>query len=127
MFDSSYLMLIYNSALLLTMVLLFNTFSVHWQSWKISLKEILLGLIAGIIGIIIIHTALELEEGVFFDSRSVLLSISGLFFSPVITVIAVIVTSIFRIYLGGAGAFTGVLIIITTSSVGLLWKKIYKK
>ncbi|MCX8062468.1 MAG: GAF domain-containing protein, partial [Anaerolineales bacterium] len=61
-------------------------------------------------------------HGVIFDTRSVLLSLSGLYFGLLPTLVATTMASIFRGYLGGAGAFTGVGSILIASSIGLLWR-----
>ncbi len=63
------------------------------------------------------------EPGIFFDSRSVLLSISGLFFGGLPTIIACVITAAFRIYLGGGAVWVGVGVIFSSGLIGLLWRK----
>lgn len=63
-----------------------------------------------------------LVPGIVFDTRSVLLGISGLFFGTVPTIIAMVILSAFRYYLSGSGTFTGILVILATGSLGIAWR-----
>ena len=63
--------------------------------------------------------------GVVFDTRSVLLSISGLFLGTVPTLLAMFMTGGFRLYLSGAGQWTGVAVIITSGGIGLVWRYLW--
>ncbi|MDY6851266.1 MAG: PAS domain S-box protein, partial [Thermodesulfobacteriota bacterium] len=64
----------------------------------------------------------EFKPGVVFDARSVLLGISGLFFGIVPTLLAVLMTGAFRLSMGGAGAWTGVAVIVTSGGIGVAWR-----
>lgn len=59
----------------------------------------------------------------FFDTRSILVSTTGLFFGAVPTVIAAFVISVARIIIDGTGALTGVLVTIVTGGFSLLWRR----
>jgi len=61
--------------------------------------------------------------GISFDMRSVLLSVSGLFFGPIPTVIAMLATGFVRLSIGGAGLWMGLAVILLSGSIGLLWRK----
>ena len=60
--------------------------------------------------------------GIVFDTRSVLLSISGLFFGSFSTAIAMAMTTAFRFYQGGTGAWTGGAVIIISGTIGIAWR-----
>jgi PAS domain S-box-containing protein len=113
--------------LLLTLVLIIDVISDRWKPGQASLKQIPLGIMIGIIGIIVMQTHWKLEDGAIFDTRSILLGITGLFFGTIPTVITMIITSLFRIYLGGIGVLTGIMVIIASGSIGLLWRHVQKK
>lgn len=115
-----------NAALLLAMGLLYDSFS-YKMSDNAHLNKFITGLIIGIIGIALMFNSWELAPGVIFDSRSILLSITGLFFGFIPVMIAALISSIFRVYIGGPGIFTGVSVIIVTSAIGLLWKEYHHK
>jgi len=85
-------------------------------------SNILAGCMIGLVGFAIMNYPFELAPGFMLDVRSILISISGLFMGLIPTVIAVIVTSSFRIYEGGAGTFVGVCVIVLSAIIGLLWR-----
>ncbi len=88
-----------------------------------TLKSIIMGILISIIGITIMSTPYELAPGVVFDARAVVISMTGMFIGLIPTIIAALFMSLYRIYIGGAGAFTGVLWILVAAAIGLLWRK----
>ncbi len=119
--DTSLLGLIQNSALLLAVAFLFDVVASRLRIRQSSLWKTLIGLTLGCIGIIVMQTPWKFGMGIVFDTRSVLLGISGLFFGLHSTVIAIAMTSAFRFYQGGTGAFTGIAVIITSGAIGVAW------
>jgi len=85
-------------------------------------SRLLAGLLAGLIAIILMHVSITLQEGIFFDTRSILLAISGLYLGPIPTLLAMSLAGAYRWSLGGAGALIGTLIIIASGALGLLWR-----
>lgn len=69
----------------------------------------------------------ELMPGVIFDSRSVLLSVGGLFLGWFPMVIAGSIASIYRVLIGGDGAFTGVAVIVSSCAIGVTWGLLRKR
>ena len=125
--DKSFIDLLENFAFLLSLILIFDLLRIRLRRSIDIARLILIGLLIGGIGIILIYTPWVASPGIVFDTRSVLLSISGLFFGFIPTIIAVIMTGAFRIIQGGTGALTGSLVIISTASVGLLWRYFRKE
>ena len=119
--DTSLLGLIQNSALLLAVAFLFDVVVSRLRIRQSSLWKTLIGLVLGGIGIIVMQTPWKFGLGIVFDTRSVLLGISGLFFGAFSTVIAIAMTAAFRFYQGGTGAFTGIAVIITSGAIGIAW------
>ena len=114
--------LIYNVGLLLIMGLIYDVMvAKRLERWG-RFREILLGLGVSTIGIVLMMMTWELAPGINFDARSILLSLAGLFFGPIPTAIAVISTMILRLLQGGAGAATGVGVIITSGFIGVIWR-----
>ncbi len=62
-------------------------------------------------------------SGVVYDTRSILLGISGLFFDPVSTGVAAAMATFYRFYIGGAGVWAGIATIISATFIGILWRK----
>lgn len=120
----SFLSLFQNIALLLALVLLFDTMSPQVGQGHQKLHRVGTGLLIGGIGLVIMLTPWVLIPGVIFDTRSVLLGVSGLFFGALPTLIAMAVTAVFRFVQGGGGAFTGILVILATGSMGIAWNRL---
>ncbi|MDG4475636.1 LytS/YhcK type 5TM receptor domain-containing protein [Thiovibrio frasassiensis] len=123
MIDPAFLGLIQNAALLLAMAFIYDVMTSRYR-FGVSppLMQVGIGALLGILGGILILTPWTYVPGVVFDTRSVLLSISGLFFGVIPTGIAMIITSALRLSLGGAAAWTGVAVILATGSLGILWR-----
>lgn len=114
--------LIHNTALLLSMCLVYDTLVLNKDA-KRSARKVLTGLLLGGIGIAVMFSHWQWYSGVIFDTRSLLLCTSGLFFGTVPTVIAMGMTGAYRLYLGGNGALMGVSVILASGLIGILWRK----
>ncbi len=117
--------LINNTALLLALAVLYDTFP-HKPQLFTRWMQVIAGVLIGVIGITVMLSPWELVTGVVFDTRSILLSISGLFFGGIPTLIAALMTSLFRLHEGGVGAWTGVAVITFSAGVGVLWGRRYQ-
>lgn len=114
--------LIQNTAILLTLSMLYD-YSWAKNEHRHSLRsKIVTGLIIGIITVFLMWTPWVLAPGIVFDTRSILLSISGLFFGPFPTFIAMAIATGYRIFLGGDGLLMGISVILSSGIIGLLWQ-----
>ncbi|MBI9035581.1 MAG: PAS domain S-box protein [Bacteroidales bacterium] len=113
--------LLQNIAILLSFSLLYDYWWVKNESAKKIREKILLGIILGGIGIILMLTPWTLSPGIVFDSRSVMLAISGLFFGPIPTILAILISGAYRYSIGGDGMLMGISVIISSGMIGLLW------
>ena len=116
---TSLLPLIYNGALLLALAVIYDALDIPARGHPGLPQQLLLGISAGVIGLIVMVTPWQYAPGIVFDMRSVLLSISGLFFGALPTLIAMAITAALRIYQGGSGAVMGVAVIITSGLIGI--------
>ncbi|HOW41801.1 MAG TPA: LytS/YhcK type 5TM receptor domain-containing protein [Bacteroidales bacterium] len=115
--------LIQNTAILLSFSMLYDYAWLPKKDTKSIAGKILSGLIIGSVGIILMLTPWRQVPGLVFDTRSVLLALSGLFFGLIPTVVAAIIMSIYRIFLGGMGIWMGLAVIILSSVTGILYRK----
>ncbi len=115
--------LLYNASLLLALGVLYATLATRPAEHSF-LRQAVTGGLIGLIGLAVMLTPWQLAPGIVFDTRSILLSLSGLFFGPIPTGVAIIMTAGLRLYQGGAGAPTGVLVIVATAGLGLLWRRL---
>ena len=119
---SSVIGLVNNAALLIALGLLYEMLGTGKERVKPTVQEFVSGAVLGVIGMAIMLNPWEFKPGVVFDTRSVLLGISGLFWGLVPTSVAVLMTGTFRLWMGGAGAWTGVAVIGASACIGLLWR-----
>lgn len=120
--DEPFLGLIQNASLLLAVAFIFDLAASRWQTEQASFRKALVGLALGVIGITVMLTPWNFGQGIVFDTRSVLLGISGLFFGWVPAVIAMAMTAAYRFYQGGTGAWTGVAVILASGTIGIAWR-----
>jgi hypothetical protein len=92
--------LLQNIAILLAFTMLYENFWVKNEESKSLGAKILVGFILSGIGLILIFSPWRLGPGLVFDTRTVMISISGLFFGFVPTVITMLVTGTVRLVMG---------------------------
>jgi len=114
--------LIQNIALLLAFSMLYDYFWTRHENMKNIFYKVGAGVMLGLVGIILTSTPWTFKEGVIFDARSIILSISGLFFGIIPTFLAMIIVGLFRIYLGGDGMYMGVAVVVSSSLIGMVWR-----
>jgi PAS domain S-box-containing protein len=114
--------LVVNLSILFTASTLYMYIFTAYRKKKI-IMNILIGFISATVGVLLLFVSVELVPGVFFDTRSILISITGLFFGVVPALIAAFVISAARLIIAGTGAWTGVLVTIVTAGFGLLWRR----
>ena len=115
--------LLQNAALLIAFSMLYQNVWIKNEASKSISAKILAGLVLSSIGIILMFTPWMMVPGISFDMRSVLLSVSGLFFGPIPTLIAMFVAGAARVYIGGDGLWMGLAVIFLSGTIGLLWRK----
>ena len=118
-----YISLVNNTALLLVMGALYGSLS----SNKKIRGKIVCGIALGLIGLGVMLNPWEMSPGIFFDTRSIVLSVSGLFFGFIPTFIAMLVTGGYRLYAGGPGVLTGLLWVVGSGILGLAWGRLRNK
>ncbi len=112
-----FLPLLHNIALLVSLVLV-HSLIMRWLGKGMFWSKALSGIIFGMVSVVGMMSGIVLAEGVIFDGRSIILSVAGLFGGPVVAVIAMLISGLFRFYLGGSGVIMGVLVIITSAALG---------
>jgi len=125
MFDGQLEGLLHNAAMLLGMVVVFGMVRGQGRDAGPSGSELRLklgtGVLTGLIGIAILLTPVEYDGGLIVDTRSVLLSLTGLFFGGIPVAIAMGMTAVFRLLLGGEAAWGGVLAVVASGGFGYAW------
>lgn len=117
--------LILNLALLAS-ISVFSGFIGQRQGRSTINGKIMQGLLFGLAAIAGMTTPFVLSEGIIFDGRSVIVSLAAFYFGPVTGIIAASLAVFFRFWLGGAGVFMGVSVIISSLLIGLafgFWRR----
>lgn len=90
-------------------------------------KDIFQGLLFGMGAVIGMLRPVNVQPGLFFDGRSVMISLAGLFFGPVAGLISALMAIILRIFQGGMGTLVGTLVSIASALWGIMLYQWYKK
>ena len=117
--------LLLNTTFLVSISIIYNLFFQRIQQQKL-LYKLLGGVILGLAGIVLMSISLKLPNNVIFDTRSILLSISGLFYGLVPTSVATLIIVGYRIFLGGPGMNMGIAVAVFSAMIGVLWRWIRK-
>ncbi|NWJ50161.1 MAG: response regulator [Bacteroidetes bacterium] len=115
--------LVQNVAILLAFAMFYENFWLKHEKSKNLGTKLITGLVLSIIGIILMLTPWTPTLGVTFDARSIMLTISGLFFGPIPTIMAILSTSTLRIIMGGGGIWMGLAVIVSSGTIGVLWRQ----
>ena len=122
--NPTFIGLINNTALLLALGVMYGF--LQRRAETIGLK-LLSGCILGVITVGLMLNPWQLAPGVIFDTRTILLSVGGLFLGFVSMIPALIISSAYRAYVGGAGILTGILWILGSGVIGVIWARIRKQ
>ncbi|MCX8057659.1 MAG: PAS domain S-box protein, partial [Ignavibacteria bacterium] len=116
--------LLFNLSLLLSASILANLVEISFLSQS-RFKRFFIGVLFGLSAILGMMFPYVLQEGLIFDGRSIVLSIVSLFYGPISGIVSGFIALIYRIHVGGIGALVGVITIIISTGVGLLFYYIY--
>lgn len=114
--------ILFNIAILLALVVFFATYPFR-NLKQMGSYQLLIGCIVGVIGVLVMLNPLTLFDGVIFDSRTILLTVSGMIFGFGATMIGALIMAVYRIYLAGSGLAMGLATIVFSSSVGIIWHR----
>ncbi|MEA2077495.1 MAG: LytS/YhcK type 5TM receptor domain-containing protein [Candidatus Marinimicrobia bacterium] len=114
--------LIQNIAVLLSFTLIYDFFWAKDEVIKKTSWKVFAGLLIGVIAVFVMYVPWTLKPGIIFDSRSVLLAVSGLFFGTIPTLIAMSIAAIYRFSAGGDGMWMGVAVILSSGFIGMIWR-----
>ena len=110
--------LLYNLAALVALSVLSGFIKIRFDDKRL-LNQILQGLLFGLTSIVGMLNPFILTDGIFFDGRSIVISLCALFFGPVSGIISTTLAVIYRITTGGSGVLMGSLVILSSLLIGL--------
>lgn len=112
--------LLQNFALLIAISATYRVILARQEKDTLHFK-ILIGLLFAVAGILGMLTPMNLLPGVFFDGRSIILSVAGLFGGPISAIIAASACAAYRWWVGGAGVVMGISVIVESAAIGVLF------
>ncbi|HOM98705.1 MAG TPA: ATP-binding protein [Acidobacteriota bacterium] len=117
--------LILNAALL---VALSSTYGLieRWRTLSSFSRSFLKGALFGGTAVIGMTVSLEWAPGVFYDGRSVILPLAGLFGGTWPAVLAAALSGGYRLLLGGPGLWAGLATIGLTTALGIIFRRRYR-
>lgn len=113
--------LIYNLSILVAISVISGFVDNRWKRSTLA-GAIFQGILFGGAAIIGMFRPFVLSPGLFFDGRSVMLSLCAFFFGPVSAAVACLMTIPCRILQGGAGWRMGVLVILSSCIIGIVFR-----
>jgi diguanylate cyclase (GGDEF)-like protein/PAS domain S-box-containing protein len=114
--------IIYNIALLLSLSVIYTTVPTREGNDSL-ISQLAIGLAIGAAGLLVMLNPFLLAPGIVFDSRSILISVTGMFFGFIPTVVSAIMMAVYRIFVGGGGVYTGVMVITLSAAIGIWWNR----
>ncbi len=109
--------LIHNLALLVAISVLSGIVTRYTPNKPLN-RQVLHGLLFGLAAVAGILDPVVLTEGLFFDGRSVVISISTLFFGPFSGFVTALLPFILRAWIGGPGMYMGLSVILASYLIG---------
>lgn len=96
----------------------------HLGERLLPMKTVIFGGLLGIGAVVTMLLSIEIHPGVYFDLRSSLVGTAALFGGPFAAILSLLPPLLYRLYLGGQGAFAGCIALAASSLMGLaghLW------
>lgn len=108
----------------LSLLALFSMLSLFFGKRCAGVKRVALlhGVFFGLACVVGMMYPVVVSKGVFYDGRSIMLSLCGLFFGPLAVGVAACMAVVCRVSLGGPGALAGVLVILSASVLGVFFR-----
>ncbi len=108
-----------NLAIFIALVAIYSYLLVRFkQSAHWCMRQIILGLSFGAFAIGCMFAKIPVFEGVIVDQRNAIVALSGAFGGPLSAIVSAALAGSFRIYLGGGGAFSGVIGVCLAATAG---------
>ena len=117
--------LLHSAGLILTLALVYGFVLRLWPTRSL-MSAILSGILFGGISILVMAFPVAIEPGVFFDARTIILPLAGVFGGPVTAVVAGLLAGTYRAWLGGGGALVGVSVITMAVAWGLIFRQLVR-
>ncbi|EXF95936.1 histidine kinase [Pseudomonas fluorescens HK44] len=116
-----------NGAALLLALCWLHAFILRCRDEHSTAIQLVSGLLFGATCVIGMLSPISPEPGIFFDSRSVVLSMVALFSGPLVAGVAGVIASIYRLWMGGSGMAYGLAEIGLSILLGLSYRHFFQR
>jgi len=113
--------LIQNATLLITLIVLYGLISRKKMAGSL-ISQIINGVLFGGIAIIGMNIPINYSPGVFYDGRTIVLSLAGLFGGGITAGLSMILALAYRMNVGGLGIWAGAASIISSALIGAFFR-----
>lgn len=117
--------LFHNALLVVAIAFGYWLIVVKWQSQR-PVSRLASGILFGLAASAAMVLSFELQPGLIFDARSVVLSVAAMFGGPVVALVSAAMAAFHRLIIGGEGALVGVGVIVSSASLGLVAHHIHR-
>jgi PAS domain S-box-containing protein len=117
--------LVQNAVLLLGMLTLYSL-TAPLRSRSNFWSKVFLGALFGGIAIIGMRIPFNYTPGIFYDGRSIVLSLSGAFGGGITALVSMVIAGVFRTIVGGNGIWAGLATILTSGLLGIAFNHYYR-
>jgi PAS domain S-box-containing protein len=114
--------LIYGLSLLVAIIVLSGFIDERFDRKELAGK-IFQGLLFGTAALIGMLNPFELEKGLFFDGRTIVISLCTFFFGPLPGIISLLPALLYRISVGGIGIYMGIGTIVSSFLIGYFYHR----
>lgn len=118
--------LIQNAALLIALTTLY-TFIVRFRQEHNRFKPLALGLLFGTVTILGMRMPVRYAEGIFYDGRSIVLTLAGLFGGGGTALVAGTLAALYRLGVGGPGVWAGTATIVSCAFLGWITRRVSRR
>ena len=108
-----------NLAIFIALVAIYGTLIGHFEKSNQYKQQIALGFSFGLFAIGCMYAKIPVAEGAIVDQRNAIVALSGAFGGPLSAVLSAAMAGAFRVYLGGGGAFAGVVGVCLAAVAGI--------
>lgn len=105
----------------------YHSFCFLWyKPQKEIYNQLIQGFWFGTVALAAMMMPFEYSGGAFYDGRSVVITLTGLWSGGISVFISVLIAGAFRAYLGGAGIWAGIATIVFCGITGLMFRQVFK-
>jgi len=115
-----------NLAIFIALVGVYGYVTARLKQSPWYIRQLLLGLVFGMFAIGCMYAKIPVFKGVIVDQRNAIIALSGFFGGPLAAYLSAAFAGSFRLYLGGQGAFAGVVGVTLAATAGVLLNKRYQ-